>query len=157
MAHLVVFQPDARVEARLSDALNTKHRVSTVDSWSSLSTFVVREGVDGCVVDADHPTREDALAEIRRMRQRHPGIALVAYADLDETDLELYHFGALGVDGVLLARRPPWAATIRDAMERSLATARASRVRTTLEGRYAPEAVRAIAWSVEHAGRCLTV
>ena len=61
MAHLVVFQPDARVEARLCDALGLAHRVSTVGSWASLSAFVTRESVDGCVVDGDYPAREDAL------------------------------------------------------------------------------------------------
>ena len=139
MAHLVVFQPDARVEARLSDALRPRHEVSTVASWPELSTFVVRETVDGCVMDADHPTREEALAHIRQLRKRHPGLALVTYADVDPSDLDLYHFGGLGVDGVVLARRPPWAATIRDAMEHALASARASRVRSNLEGRFSPE------------------
>ncbi len=157
MAHLVVFQPDARVEARLSDALNATHRVSAVRSWAALSAFVVTENVDGCVVDADYPNREEALTHIRRVRRRHPGIALVAYADLDDGALELYRFGSLGMDGVVLAGRPPWTSSIRDAMERSLATARANRVRTTLEGRFPPQAISAVAWSVEHAGRCPTV
>lgn len=157
MAHLIVLQPDARVEARLSDALRAIHRVSSVRSWTALSVVLVKESVDGCIVDADHPGREDALVEIRRLRQRHPDLALLAYVDVHETDLELYRFGGLGLDGVILARRPPWASTIRDAMDRSLASARARRVHTTLEGRYDTGAVHAVAWAVEHAGRCLSV
>jgi AraC-like DNA-binding protein len=157
LAHLVVFQPEARVRARLRDALGTVHQVSTADSWRALAAFVAREQVDGCVVDADYPTREQALTKIRALRESHPALALAVYADVDETDLELYRFGGLGVDGVVLARRPPWASTIRDAVERSLATARASRVGADLAGRYEASAVRAVSWAVEHAGRCLSV
>jgi D-alanyl-D-alanine carboxypeptidase/D-alanyl-D-alanine-endopeptidase (penicillin-binding protein 4) len=157
LAYLVVFQPDARVRARLSDALSTNHRVTTANTWGGLSALVAKEVVDGCVVDGDYPTREDALAEIRRLRLRHPGLALTVYADVEDCDLELYRFGGHGVDGVVLARRPPWASTIRDAMERSLASARAGHVAAHLEGRYDPEVVRAVSWAVEHAGKVLSV
>jgi len=157
LAHLVVFQPDARVEARLCDALGLAHRVSTVGSWASLSAFVAMESVDGCVVDGDYPAREDALDEIRHLRQRHPGLALAVYVDVHEADLELYRMGGLGVDGVVLARRPPWASTIREAMERSLASACASRVGTPLQGRYDREVVHAISWAIEHARECPSV
>jgi D-alanyl-D-alanine carboxypeptidase/D-alanyl-D-alanine-endopeptidase (penicillin-binding protein 4) len=157
LAYLVVFQPDVRVRARLSDALGTWHRVTTASTWSGLSTIVGAEVVDGCVVDGDYPTREDALAEIRRLRKRHPGLALAVYADVQESDLELYRFGGLGVDGVVLARRPPWASTIREAMERSLASARAGRVGAMLQGRYEPEVVRVVVRAVEHAGKTLSV
>ncbi len=153
----MVFQPDARVRARLSDALSAGHQVTTVDSWAGLSALVAREILDGCVVDGDYPTREDALAQIRRLRLRHPGLALAVYADVHESDLEIYRFGGLGVDGVVLARRPPWTSTIRDAMERSLASARAQTVGAALEGRYAAEVVRAVSWAVEHAGKVMSV
>lgn len=153
----MVFQPDARARARLSDALSTNHRVTTVASWNGLHGLVRQETVDGCVVDGDYPTREEALAQIRKLREGRPGLALAVYADVEESDLELYRFGGLGVDGVVLARRPPWAGTIRNAMERSLASARASEVAAGLEAGYAPEVVRAVAWAVEHAGRVLSV
>lgn len=157
LAHLVVLQPDARVQARLIDALRARHSVSAVGTWSALVSFVAKETVDACVIDADFPTRDEAVAHIRRLRRRHPGLALVTYADVDSSDLELYRFGGMGVDGVVLARKPPWAATIREAVERALASARASRVRTNLDGRYPDEAVRAVAWTVEHAGPGITV
>jgi len=157
LAHLVVFQPDARVEARLCDALGLAHTVSTVGSWAGLFAFVAGESVDGCVVDGDYPAREDALEEIRRLRKRYPGLALAVYVDVHEADLELYRMGGLGVDGVVLARRPPWASTIREAMERSLASASASRVGTALRGRYDLEVVEAISWATEHARECPSV
>jgi len=153
LASLVILQPDARAEARLGDALGGIHHVSFVRSWPELLRVLGRETLDGCVVDADYPNREEAVTEIRRLRKRHANLALVAYADMHENDLELYRFGGLGVNGVVLARRPPWASGIRTAIERALASSRADRVRGALEGLYEPSASAAVAWAVENAER----
>jgi AraC-like DNA-binding protein len=151
LAYLAVLQPDARAEARLGDALGGVHRVSFVRSWSELRRLLARETLDGCVVDADFPNREDAVTEMRRLRTRYGDLALVAYADVHEDDFELYRFGGLGVNSVVLARRPPWASGIRRAVEHALASARGERVRRALEGRHCPAAAAAVAWTVEHA------
>lgn len=151
MAHLCILQPDARAEARFSDALAGRHTVSVVRSWAALRQFVACPSVDGCVVDADSPTRTQALGEIRRLRSRFPDLALVAYADLHESDPELIRLGGLGIHGVVLAGRPPWAGSIRRAVERALAASRAGQVARGLSGRYPPAAAGAVAWAVEHA------
>lgn len=78
---------------------------------------------------------------------------MVAYADVSENDFELYRFGGLGVNSVVLARRPPWASGIRNAIERALASSRGDRVGNALKGRVEPEASAAVAWAVEHAER----
>lgn len=151
MAHLAIFQPDARVEARLGDALSGIHRVSLASSWPELRRLLAREALDGCIVDGDFPNREAAVTEMRRLRKRHLDLALVAYADVHESDLDLYLFGGLGVDSVVLARRPPWASGIRNAVERALASARAGKVRANLQGLHDDASVRAVAWAVEYA------
>ncbi|GMV03775.1 MAG: hypothetical protein AMXMBFR53_00570 [Gemmatimonadota bacterium] len=157
MAHLCILQPDARAEARLSDALATAHAISVVRSWTELSRVVELEAPDGCVVDADSPTREEALREMRRLRTLHPDLALVAHADLHESDPDLVRMGGLGVHGVVVAGRPPWASGIRRAVERALASSRAGRVARALEGRYPPDAVAAVAWAAEYAAESPTV
>ena len=110
-----------------------------------------QEGTDGCVVDADAPSRDKALMEIRRLRRRHPALALVVYADVHESDPELVRLGGLGVDGVVLARRPPWASAIRRAVEGALAVSRARGVQRALRGRFPDGAAGAVAWAVERA------
>jgi len=103
------------------------------------------------VVDADSPSREAAFLEIRRLRTGYPDLALVAYADVREDDPELIRLGSLGVDGVVLARRPPWASGIRRAVDGALAGAGARSVGRSLRGRYPPAAADAVTWAVEHA------
>lgn len=151
LAQLAILQPDARASARLADALSVSHAVAAVRSWGELGAFAESPGADGCVVDADSPSREQALLEIRRLRRRHPFLALVAYADIRESDPELIRLGAAGVDGVLLAGRPPWAGGIRRAVEGALAAARARWVEGSLRATYPPAAAAVVGWAVEHA------
>jgi AraC-like DNA-binding protein len=151
LAHLAILQPDARAEARLADALSASHAVSVVRGWAELRRFVAQVGTDGCLVDADSPCREEALMEMRRLRREHPDLALVAYADVHESDPELVRLGAAGVDGVVMARRPPWASGIRRSVDGALAVALARSVERTLRPRYPVAAAAAVAWAAEHA------
>lgn len=94
------------------------------------------------------------MAEIRRLRQAHPGIAIVAHADVAQGDLEVVRLGRIGVDGIVLAAQPFSHGTpggIRHAVERALSFARAERVRSALQGRYGSFGAEALAWAVEHA------
>jgi len=151
LAHLVVLLPDPRVRARFADALSGVHSVTLAPTWTELRRAAAREDVHGCAVDADSPSREQAFLEIRDLRRRLPDVALVVYADVRESDPELVHLGRLGVDGVVLARRPPWASAIRRAIEDGLAAAGARAVGRSLRGRYPDPGVDAVVWAVEHA------
>lgn len=154
MACLAVLEPDPRAEARLCDALGGEHEVAIAHSWSGLKRLLAAEPLDGCIVDADSPGREEAVAEIRRIRQAHPGIAIVAHADVARGDPELFRFGRIGVDGIVLARPPGGYGNhggIRHAVERALCSARAERVRSALQGRHGAFGADAVAWAVEHA------
>lgn len=91
------------------------------------------------------------MAKIRRISQAHPGIGIVAHADVAEGDLELFRFGSIGVDGVVFAHASNRFGKIREAVDRALAVSRAQRVRSALDGRYGSLAVNAVAWAVEHA------
>jgi D-alanyl-D-alanine carboxypeptidase/D-alanyl-D-alanine-endopeptidase (penicillin-binding protein 4) len=144
-------QPDARAEARLAEALAGSHSVSMARSWGEVRTLAGSGALDAFVVDADFPHRGEALAEIGLLRKNHPDLALVTYADVHDSDPELVRLGALGVHGVLVAGRPPWASGIRKAVERALAAARAGKVACALEGRFPEKTVAVVSWAVEHA------
>jgi len=157
LAHLTILQPDARAEARLADALAPNHAVSVVRDWAELRRFVSEGGADGSLVDADSPSREQALMEIRRLRREHPDLALVAYADVHDSDPELVRLGAAGVDGVIMALRPPWASGILRSVDGALAAALARGVERALRPRYRASASAAVAWAAEHAVDAPTV
>lgn len=157
MAHVVVMHPDLRGEARIFEALAAHHRCTAVSGWPELERLLEREDADGCVVDADTPSRSEALAAIGGLRRRHPDLALVVHADLHDADPELVRLGGMGVDAVLQARRPPWASGIRRATEGALASARARQAARIVGGRLSREAREALAWAVEHAYREPTV
>ena len=151
MAHLVLLQPDLRVEARFADALVGAHALTLSRTWADLHGAAGRPDVHGCVLDVDFPSREEAFFEIRSLRTKHPDLALVAYADVRESDPALVLLGSLGIDGVVLARRAPWASGIRRAVEGALAAAGARSVERALLGRCPTAAADALAWAVEHA------
>jgi AraC-like DNA-binding protein len=152
LAYLAVFQPDPRAEARLCDALEASHRVVLARSWAGLERLLAgEETLDGVIVDADSPGREEAVAEIRRIRLAYPSLAIVAHADVGEGDPELFRFGRYGVDGIVLAHPPVPSVLVRQAVARALASARAEHVRAALRGRYSAFASDAVAWTVEHA------
>ncbi len=140
----------------MTAALGASHRAVAFDTWTELERCISREPVDGCVLDTDHPTREDALSHIRNVRKEHPHLAIVAFADFEGEELELFKLGGLGIDGVLLASPEYEPGRIRDAVGRALTLALAERVSGALEERYPPTATRAVAWAVEHAAESPT-
>ncbi len=135
----------------MNTALGGLHRTVALTTWAELEELLTSEAVDGCVLDADHPDRESALTEIRRIRAAHPQLAIVAFADFQGNGLDLFRLGGIGIDGLILARSPEGAPGIRQVVERALVVARAGRVHRGLEGRYSPSGRRAVAWAVEHA------
>lgn len=152
MAFLALLQPDARAAARLSTALLTNHTVDAVVTWHALDAVLAPGRIDGVVVDADHPNREHAVSQIRDLRRRYPELAIVAYAEFQGEEEELYRFGGLGVNGVLPAGRFDDPTAIRTAVDRALAAARAAQVAAALTDAHGELGARAVAWTIEHAG-----
>jgi AraC-like DNA-binding protein len=150
LAALAILEADARAAARLTSALGGEHGLWVCESWDSLHRALAREPFDGCLVDADHPDRASAILEIRALRDRYPSLAVIACVDAGY-DLGYYDLGGLGIAGIVTSRSHP-AVTLRDDIERALATARADRIARSLEGRFAPPGPDAIGWAVENAG-----
>ena len=149
LASLAILQPDARAAARMMTALGGAHEVLVRSTWRALTEVLVAEAVDGCVVDADHPSRDEARTEIEAIRKQYPFLAIIAYADV-AGELEYYDLGELGVDDVLLAGQLE-ADQIRNLVDQALAANSATRLAYELDGRFGAVGSRAVAWAIEHA------
>jgi D-alanyl-D-alanine carboxypeptidase/D-alanyl-D-alanine-endopeptidase (penicillin-binding protein 4) len=150
LAALAILQADARVAARLSGALSADHRVVVRSSCEAFHQLLDEEHLDGCLVDVDVFDRQTARREIAFLRERHPGLAIVACADAGHGQ-GYFDLGEMGVDGVL-----PMGSLhnvkVRAVVDGALASARASRITQGLEGSYAAPGPDAIGWAVENAG-----
>ncbi len=153
MADLSLLQQDARTAARLTDALAPPHTVQVHTSWAALERRLAGGSVDACVLDADHPTREEAVTRLAALQRRHPATAMVAFGDFRGQERSIYRLGRLGVDGLVASDGGAAGAEIRDAVEEGLLAARARQAAAMLDGRAGPACLRAVAWSVEHARR----
>jgi len=151
MALLALHQPDAAARARLSDALGEHHELLECETWSELWEAALGHHVDGAVVDPYSSFDPVSLPELLHLRRRFPGMAIVVFAEFDGRELDLYHLGRLGVDGVILAEEELGLRKIRDAVEMALGDSLAKRVSEALEGVVSPTGIRCVEWAVRHA------
>lgn len=154
MANLAILQADARSSARLSAALGDVHRVSAHDSWEELERALAHERVEGCLVDADHPDRDTTARIISRIRERHPGLAIIAYVESTQSD-GYFDLGELGVDGVVSSATPQH--RLRTDVDYAFSMARGERIARALEGHFPSPGPAAIAWAVAHASHDTSV
>lgn len=154
MSVLALYQPDARSCARLHDALGGEHRLVDCRSWDHLWDVVREERTDGCVVDPYTDGEGVSRTRLRQFRRRFPGLVIIVYADFHGRELDLYHLGRLGVDGVILSRQEQTHRRIRNAIGLALSASLANRIRERLPGVVPPLGVRCVAWAVKHAVEC---
>jgi len=151
MAVLACLQHDPRASARLLEALGEEHVILSSPGWERLRELLISHRVDGCILDLERFSREDALRPLEELRMVHPGLALVVYTDFRGRELDLFLLGRLGVDGVVLAGREDDSSLIRQVVDQALASALAGWVGARLSGRLDPVGVAALRWAVEHA------
>ncbi len=149
MAALAIFQPDARAAARLTEALAGAHRIVRRRSWTALDRMLSDGELEGCLVDAEHPTREEATRHIAHLRAHHPGVAIIAYVESDRR-AALYDLGGLGVDGIVRSSEPH-GTRLRTTVDQAFARARGVRIRHRLEDRFGEVGAAAVGWAVAHA------
>jgi len=149
LAVLAILQPDARVAARLSEALAGSHDVVVLTEWADLKATADDVVLDACLLDGDHPPGEWVGRRIAVLRERRPDMAIVVCIEADHAE-RYFDLGTLGVDGVLLGGLPPTG--IRSDVDRALSVARAQTVKRSLRGRLPEPGPSAVAWAVEHAG-----
>jgi len=143
------------VAARLSGALSADHTVVVCPTWNELGRLLTRESCDGCLVDAEHPSRDAATREIAGLRDRFPGLAIIACIEVQHGQ-GYFDLGEIGVDGILPSGSLQHA-RVRSIIDDALATARAARIARVLRGRYAAPGPDAIEWAVENAGNDTSV
>ncbi|MBI4538071.1 MAG: helix-turn-helix transcriptional regulator [Gemmatimonadetes bacterium] len=107
--------------------------------------------VEGCVVDPYAPYGFVSLLALRRLRQRHPTLALIIYADFHGRELQLFHLGRLGANATIMAGRDDSPAALRRIVAAALAESVASVVATALRGCVPDAELQLIQWVVEHA------
>jgi AraC-like DNA-binding protein len=154
LARLALFQPDARSGARLAAALGSVHDLVQCGSWEELVDALASDDFEGCLIDADHPSLDEALPRIERLRKRHPDVALVGFTEREEP-LDYYRLGTSGLEGFVSGTDGPL--TTRGAVDQALALRRGSVVTRSLEGHVADPAPDALGWAVAHAGSEMTV
>ncbi len=149
MAALAILQHDARVEARLSDALSGAHEVVVRPTWRALEEAIGKGDVEGCLIDADHPDAATASRRITALRSSFPDLAIITCIDAHRAE-EYFDLGSLGVDGLVVSDERP--AKVRADIDAALSRARAQRIERILVHRVPAPGPEAVAWAMEHAG-----
>jgi len=154
VARLAIFQPDARSGARLTAALGGAHDLVRCTSWEELTDAMETAAVEGCLLDADHPSRDLAIPRIKLLRDSYPDFALIGFTDR-ETPIEYYRLGASGLEGFVAGTAG--AMTTRNAVDEALAIRRGRIVGHALEAHVEAPLPDAVGWSVVHATSDVTV
>lgn len=149
MAALAILQHDARVEARLTDALSGAHDVLVRPTWMAMEETIGRGDVEGCLIDADHPDAATASRRISALRDTFPDIAIITCIDPNRAE-EYFDLGSLGVDGLVVSDERP--TKVRADIDAALSRARAQRIERILVDRLDAPGPAAVAWAMEHAG-----
>src|SRR6056297_2249935 len=118
VARLAIFQPDARAGARLTAALDGVHELVPCVSWDELTAALEAATVEGCLLDADHPSMEQAIPRIDFLRQSYPDFALIGFTER-ETPIQYYTLGGSGMEGFVAGTAG--AMTTRNAVDEALA------------------------------------
>jgi len=154
LAQLAILQPDARGAARLSGALSGSHDFVLYSSWETLEEGLARRSCEACLVDVDHPDRDDAARRLRGLRTRFADLSIVACVESAQAT-GFFGLGELGLAGVVVTGGEP--ARLRTDVDVALRTVRAQQVARALKDRLRAPGPGAIAWAIEHAGTGATV
>ena len=154
MAVLAIHQPDARSGARLGAALSGAHRFVSFDTWARLMEGLSSGGLEGALLDADHPNRTDALARIRLLRATFPDLALVGFTERTVPG-EYFDLGQSGLEAFVAEADGPL--TTRNAVDEALAVRRGRVVSRLLQPYLPPPGPRAIGWTLSHSGTAARV
>jgi len=151
VAILALLLRDAVAAARLTSAVDRRHRVVHAPSWRQLLRLVMQHPVDLAIVDVYDPFRPVSFQQLQRLRSKHADLAILVYSDFVGRESDLFDLGRLRVDGVLQVTGRERRTEIYSATEKALARAAAARVMRRLEGRLPTFAVDCLGWAVEHA------
>ena len=151
MEDILLLQSDPRIAAALTGALSPPLEVRRLKSFGELERALQKHQPQGCLLDLlDSPGRA-RLTHFRRLRRSYPGIALVVASDFRGREMELYHLGRMGVDGVIRTEKGLSARDVVAVVDRALSAALATRVLSDLGKDLPPLIQETIRWAIEHA------
>jgi len=152
LAEILLLQSDQRTCAILKESLEARYRSRRISHVQEIDGLIPRAGPRACVVDIFDPGDPLNLFALRQLRRRHRSIALVVASDFTQREMDLYHLGRSGVDGIIRLEEAPRGREILRAVESAIATALArvavQRIRPGLPA-LGQEALR---WTIEQAG-----
>ncbi len=148
---IYILPSDHRAAAALRQALDPPHRVRTLDRFSELQRSLKIASPQACILDVFDPRPGVSLDHIRRLRLDHPTVALVVAADFSGREMELYHLGRLGIDGVIRLEKSLSPRDIRTVVNLAITAALANRVVLDVGADLPPLVRDAYRWAVEHA------
>jgi AraC-like DNA-binding protein len=150
VALLAVFQPDPRALARISSALRGKHELVEFSDWRSFHDALDQLPSDGCLIDPYRGGGPVDLGDIQRLRERHPSLAIIVYADFKGHEMDLYTLGRYRIDGVVPAGRTENVREVRETVAEALTSSVAARVATSLERRVPQLGLDCLKWAIEN-------
>jgi AraC-like DNA-binding protein len=148
---ILLLQPDSRASAILSGALHPFFRVRTVRDLSALERQLRKGNPQVCLLDAFDSRPPITLSALRRLRRKHPAVALVVASDFTGREMTLYHLGRMNVDGVIRMEENPPAMNIRRVLDAAIVSALAEMVVQRIAGGLPTLGQEAIRWAIEHA------
>ena len=151
MSEIFLLQGNQRAVVALASALQPPHRVSVFESFSQLEHRLLSRMPNACVLDAFHFSSPEPLTSLRRIRLRHPALALVVASEFGGREMDLYFLGRLKVDGVIRLEDRPSSRDILNVMDRAMAASLATSVIEGVGAGLPPLGKAAIRWTIEHA------
>jgi len=151
LTDILLLQSDQRATATLIGALHPPHRIKAVGGFAELEELLLKEDPLGCVLDVFDSPSKIPLSSLRRLRRKHPTVALVIASEFTGREMALYHLGQLKVDGVIRMEDSPSARDLLAIVDRAMARSLATQVILGADCDLPPLAQEAIRWAIEHA------
>jgi len=148
---IFILPSDDRVAATLTRALEPPHRVHSATSFRELDALLRRREPQACVLDVFDPPPPVPLNALRRLRTRHPAMALVIASDFAGREMELYHLGRMSIDGVIRMENGPSTRGILSVVDRAVVAALGTQVVLISAFDRSPAFQEAVRWAIEHA------
>jgi AraC-like DNA-binding protein len=157
VAILAVFQPDQRSLARITTALGDRHELVPFPRWREMREALDRLPADGCLLDPYQAAGPVELDDIQRLRERHPSLAIIVYADFKGHEMDLYTLGRFQIDGVVPAGQDESVREVRETVADALASSVAAQVVASLGRSVSRLCLDCLKWAIENSHRNPTV
>ena len=122
-----------------------------METFPELEALLQDTEAQGCILDIFDSASSITLTSLRRLRRRHPTLALIIASDFSGKEMDLYHLGRLSVDGVIRIEDQASSRDILSVVNNALAASLATLVVRNTAPDLAPIAQDAIRWVIEHA------